>query len=135
MANLDPQEARNLAIVRRGYEAFDKHDMETMKTLMAPNAHWHETPNKWFSGDFKGQKAILDYFGQLAKETDGTFKATPKTMAAEGDCVFVAFHVSAKRGGKTLETDNVSIFKLADGIVIDTVVYEGDQPAIAAFLS
>jgi len=135
MGNLDPQEARNLAIVRRGYEAFEKHDMETMKTLMAPNAHWHETPNKWFSGDFNGQKAILDYFGQLAKETDDTIKATPKTMTADGDRVFVVSHLSAKRGGKTLETDNVNIFKLADGVVVDTVVFESDQPAIAAFYS
>ena len=135
MGTLDPQEARNLAIVRRGYEAFDKRDMETMKTLMAPNAHWHEPPNKLFSGDFNGQKAILDYFGQLAKETDDTIKATPKTMTADGDRVFVVSHLSAKRGGKTLETDNVNIFKLADGVVVDTVVFESDQPAIAAFYS
>ncbi|MGP8025658.1 MAG: nuclear transport factor 2 family protein, partial [Acidocella sp.] len=63
MANLDPQEARNLAIVRRGYEAFAARDMEAMKTVMAPNAHWHEPPTKLFKGDFDGQKAILDYFG------------------------------------------------------------------------
>lgn len=135
MANLDPQEARNLAIVRRGYEAFDKRDMETMKTIMAPNAHWHETPNKLFKGDFNGQKAILDYFGQLAKETSNTIKTTPKSMVAEGDCVFVAYHLSAKRGEKTLETDNVNVFKLADGLVIDALVYESDQPAVDAFYS
>jgi len=135
MATANPQEARNLDIVRRGYEAFAARDMEALKAIMAPNAHWHETPNKLFKGDFNGQQAILEYFGQLAKETGDTIKTTPKSMAAEGDSVFVAYHVSAKRGGKTLETDNVGIFKLADGVVVETLVYEGDQPAMASFFS
>ncbi|HTQ70696.1 MAG TPA: nuclear transport factor 2 family protein [Acidocella sp.] len=135
MGTANQQEARNLEIVRRGYEAFAARDMETMKAIMAPNAHWHETRNKLFSGDFNGQQAILDYFGQLANATDNTITATPKTMVAEGDCVFVAYHLSAKRGGKTLETDNVNIFKLANGVVIDTLVYESDQPAVDAFYS
>jgi ketosteroid isomerase-like protein len=135
MGNTDPQEARNLAVVRRGFEAFAARDMEAMKTVMAPNTHWHQTVNKLFSGDFNGQKAILEYFGQLANETGDTIKATPKAMAADGDRVFVAYHLSAKRGGKTLESDNVNIYTLADGVVIDTVVFESDQPAIAAFFS
>lgn len=135
MGTANPQEVRNLEIVRRGYEAFAARDMETLKTIIAPNAHWHETRNKLFSGDFNGQQAILEYFSQLANETGNTIKAVPKTMTAEGDCVFVAYHLSAKRGGKTLETDNVNVFKLADGLVIDALVYESDQPAVDAFYS
>lgn len=135
MENTSSQEARNLAVVRRGFEAFAAGDMEVMKTIVAPNGHWHETPNRVFGGDFSGQQAILEYFGQLARETGGTMKATPMAMAADGDRVFVLSHLSAKRGENTLESDTVNVFTLADGVVIDTVVFSGDQPAIAAFFS
>lgn len=135
MGNTSPQEARNVAVVRRGFEAFAAGDMEAMKTIVAPDGHWHETPNGAFGGDFSGQQAILEYFGQLARETGGTIKATPVAMAADGDRVFVLNHLSATRGGKTLEIDTVDVFTLADGVVIDTVVFSGDQPAIAAFFS
>jgi ketosteroid isomerase-like protein len=135
MSTTDPQETRNLAIVRRGYDAFAAGDMETMKTITAPNAHWHDTPTALSSGDFDGQQAILEYFGQLARETEGTIKVTPTVMVADGDRVFVLNHLSAKRGGKTLETNNVNVFTLANGVVIDTVVFSGDQPAAAAFFS
>ena len=135
MGNPSSQEARNLAVVKRGFEAFAAGDMEVMKTITAPNGHWHDTPNMVFGGDFDGQQAILEYFGQLARETGGTLKATPLAMAADGDRVFVLSHLSAKRGGKTLESNNVNVFTLADGVVIDTVVFNGDQPAIAAFFS
>jgi ketosteroid isomerase-like protein len=135
MENTDSQEARNLAVVRRGFEAFAAGDMEAMKTIVAPNGHWHEPPNNLFGGDFSGQQAILEYFSRLARETSGTMKATPLAMAAAGDRVFVLNHLSAKRGDKTLESDTVDVFTLADGVVIDTVVFSGDQPALAAFFS
>jgi len=135
MSSTNPQETRNLEIVRRGYEAFATEDMETMKTLIAQNAHWHDTPTALSSGDFDGQQAILEYFGQLMRETEGTIKVTPIAMAAAGDRVFVLNHLSAKRGQRTLETNNVNVFTLANGSVVDTVVYSGNQPAAAAFFS
>lgn len=135
MGSTNPQEARNLDIIRRGYEAFAAGDMETMKRLSAPNWHWHEAQSALFGGDFDGQKATLDYFGQLARETDGTIKATPLAMAAEGDRVFVLNHLSATRRGKRLEVNNVNVFTLANGVVVDTVVFSGDQNAAQAFFA
>jgi hypothetical protein len=41
MSGTGATETQNIAVIRRGYEAFGKGDIETLKTLFAPNAIWH----------------------------------------------------------------------------------------------
>jgi ketosteroid isomerase-like protein len=41
MSGAGANEAQNIAVVRRGYDAFAKGDIEMLKALFAPNAIWH----------------------------------------------------------------------------------------------
>jgi ketosteroid isomerase-like protein len=41
MSGTGATESQNLAVVRRGYEAFAKGDVETLKALFSANADWH----------------------------------------------------------------------------------------------
>src|SRR5271170_524090 len=72
-------EAQNIAVVRRGYEAFAKGDIETLKTLFATNATLHSVPAGILQGNYRGVQAILELFGRLAHETDGTVRAELQT--------------------------------------------------------
>jgi ketosteroid isomerase-like protein len=73
----------NLAIVRRGYEAFNKGDMETLTELFDEGAAWHLPGRSSLAGDHEGRDAAFAYFAQLGQETGGTFQAELQHLLAD----------------------------------------------------
>jgi uncharacterized protein len=128
-------ESENIAVVRRGYEAFAKGDVATLKTLFAPNATWHATATGVLPGNYRGVQAILEFFGQVARETDGTARAELQTIAASGDHVFALHRNKGERKGKTIDEKSVLVFKLKNGVVTEVAEFFYDQPAEAQFWS
>ena len=59
------------ALVRKGFEAFSRGDMDTLRELIAKDATHHVPGNHPLSGDFKGQDAIMDMYRRLGEETAG----------------------------------------------------------------
>jgi ketosteroid isomerase-like protein len=110
-------EAQNLEVMKRGYEAFAKGDIETLQTLFSADAIWNQTETGVLRGNYRGAQAILQYFGQLAHESQGSLRVEPQTMAASGDRVFVLERVTGTRKGRTLDTMDVLVFKLNGGVV------------------
>jgi hypothetical protein len=67
-----------------------------------------------------GRGATLAYFGRLAQETGGTFRAGLPHLAADGDTRVVGIQRStADRNGKHLDVGNCIVFTLKDGRVTD----------------
>lgn len=128
-------ESQNIAVIRRGYEAFAKGDIETLKTLFAADAAWHATATGILPGNYRGLQAILEFFGRLAHETQGSLRAEPQTMAASGDHVLVLERDTGKRNGRTLDTRSVLAFKLNKGVVTEVADFPFDHPSVAAFWS
>jgi uncharacterized protein len=128
-------EAQNIAVIRRGYEAFAKGDIGTLKTLFSPDATWNAAATGVLRGNYRGAQAILEFFGQLAHETQGTVRAEPQTMAASGDHVFVLERITSNRKGKTQDTKAVLVFKLDKGVVSDVTEFQFDHPTVAQFWS
>ena len=126
-------EQENIAAVRRGFEAFSAQDMATLTELFEPNATWRSAATGVLGGDRKGRDDIFAMFGTLGQETRGAFKVVPNTFAASGDRVFVHATATGTRNGKSLESDEVLVFTLADGKVRNVQFYMHDHPANAAF--
>ena len=128
-------EAQNVATIQRGFEAFAKGDIETLKTLFSPNARWDQAETGILRGNYRGVQAILEFFGQLAHETEGSLRAEPLTMAGSGDHVFVFERVTGTRKGKTLDTKEALVFKLENGVVTEVTELQSDYPTAAQFWS
>src|ERR1700677_1592868 len=126
-------ETQNIAVVRRGYEAFGKGDIETLKALFTADANWHAPRAGVLPGNYLGAPAILGYFGQLAQETEGSIRVEPLTMAASGDHVFVLNRVTGTRKGKTLDAQGVLLFTVASGVVTEVIDFQADYPAFSHF--
>jgi uncharacterized protein len=126
-------EAQNIAVIRRGYEAFAKGDIGTLKMLFSADATWHATALGVLPGNYRGAQAILEFFGKLAQETKGTMRAEPQIVAASGDHVFVLERLTGKRKGKTQDTKTVAVFKLDKGVVTEVTDFPFDHPAAAQF--
>ena len=129
------EEARNLDVVRRTFEAFQAGDAAALMKAFAPNVHYRLPPAGKFTGDYRGVSAVMEFFGQIAHETEGSFRAALVDLAASGNRVFALYTISGKRGGKTLDTTDVIVCTLADGAIAEATVYQSDHPAQAPFWS
>src|SRR4051794_11096882 len=101
----------NEEIVRQGYKAFGDGDMDTLRSLYAPDAVHVATGNNPLSGEYKGVDDILAYYGKLFELSGGTFAAQLKSVTVEGDDKVVATHRDkGQRDGKTLDQDETLTF-------------------------
>ena len=135
MRTSSSEEPLNLRVVRRAFSAFASGDVTGLRNVLAPNAHYRVAPTGKFTGDYRGAAAVMAFFGQIAHETEGSFRVSPVEMAASGDRVFVLYRVSGRRGDKTLDSADVAVFTVTDGAVAEAIFHQSDYPAHAAFWS
>jgi ketosteroid isomerase-like protein len=110
----------NVAVMRRAYEAFNTGDVDTLNEVFDESAVWHLPGRSSMADDYQGRDATLAYFGQLAEETGGTFRAELRHLTADGDDRVVGIQRStADRNGKHLDVADCIVFHLKDGRVTD----------------
>ena len=110
----------NVAIMRRGYEAFNTGDLETLTEVFDEGMVWHLPGRSSFANDYQGRDATLAYFAQLAEKTGGTFQAELQHLLANDDDHVVGIQRStAQRDGKRLDVGNCIVFQLKNGRVTD----------------
>jgi ketosteroid isomerase-like protein len=126
----------DIAVVRRGYEAFNTADMQTLNELFDESVSWHTPGRGSLAGDHVGRDATFAYFGQLGGQTGGTFRATLEHVTADGEGRVVGIHHnSGERNGKQLDVDCALVFELKDGRVVDGREHLGDLYAWDEFWS
>jgi ketosteroid isomerase-like protein len=126
----------NAAAIRRGYEAFNSGDMDTLTELFDESAVWHVPGRSSLAGDHEGRDAAFAYFGRLGQETGGTFQAGLQHLFADDEDRVVGIHTnSAERDGKRLSTDVCLVFQLKDGRVTEGTEYYRDLYAWDEFWS
>lgn len=117
-----PQTARaadHAALVRRGYQAFNSGDIQTMNELLDEKATWHTPGHSPIAGEHRGRAAVLAQFGRYGGETQGTFTAALQQVLASDDGSVVGLHHnSGMRNGKRLEVDCCIEFEVRDGKII-----------------
>jgi ketosteroid isomerase-like protein len=118
--------AENAEAVRRGYDAFNSADMETLTELFDERAAWHVPGRSSLAGDHEGREAVFAYFGRLGQGTGGTFRAELQHLFADGDRVVGLHHNSAERDGKQLDVDVCLVFRLEDGRITEGMEHYRD---------
>jgi uncharacterized protein len=63
----------NVQLLRKGYEAFAKADMQAVGDILAEDVVWHSPGNNPISGDYKGKDQVFGLFAKLMELTQGTF--------------------------------------------------------------
>ena len=110
----------NVAIMQRAYDAFNSGDVDTLTELFDESAVWHLPGRSSMADDYQGRDATLAYFGQLAQETGGTFRAELERLLADDDGRVVGIQRStADRDGKHLDVRDSIVFQLRDGRITD----------------
>lgn len=124
----------NVGLIRTGYEAFSRGDLETLADLFTTDVQWHEAGRRFaLAGDYKGQEAVFTLFAQLMELTGGTFEVRLEECIAD-DRQAVAIHaVTARNGARTYAAREAIVFHLLEGKVTDAWHTVPDVDAYDAF--
>lgn len=132
--NLEPAEDAQMALVRRGYAAFNSGDLDALRSLMSRDVVQHVPGNSQVAGAYKGIDAVFGYYGKLAELTGGNFRADLLEMHGDRQGHVVALHqVTALRNGVTRVTRGSILFTFLGDKVTDAMELRSDLPGDDAF--
>ena len=117
----------NEELVRRGYEAFNNADVETLRELFADTTIFHEPGRSPISGDYQGLDQVLGFFGTLAERSGGTFRATLHDVVANDEHAIGLHSSDAERDGRRISSPTVLVFHVRDGRIAETWSHHYDQ--------
>jgi ketosteroid isomerase-like protein len=107
-------------LVRKGYDAFSRGDMDTLRELLSADCAHHVPGNHPLSGDFKGQDSVIDMYRRLAEETNGTLRVELRNVLVDNRGHAVTLHrFTAERGGKQLDETGALVFRIVGDKITD----------------
>ncbi|HEX9548989.1 MAG TPA: nuclear transport factor 2 family protein [Acidimicrobiales bacterium] len=127
--------AENTARIRKGYEAFNKGDVETLVDLFAKDVVWHFPGTSKLAGEHVGRDATLTMLGAYGSASGGTLQANLLDVMASDDHVAGWANDTATVAGKVLDVHAAVIFAMRDGKVIEAWHHFDDLNALDAFLA
>ena len=126
----------NAELIRRGFDAFNAGDMETLAEMIAEDAVWHVPGRNVLSGDHRGRDAIFGYyFAKTMELTGGTFKAELHDALANDEHAVALHRLTASREGKTLDDRGTLVAHVRDGKLQEVWQSSSDPYAVDDFLS
>jgi ketosteroid isomerase-like protein len=126
----------NEEIVREGYAAFGRGDIEALQTrFFAADIRWHFPGRSPFGGDYEGVGQVLDWLGRSFQASDGTIRIELHDVIGNDEHVVALTTARAERAGKRLEDNTVQVFHLQDGKVTEVWTHPSDQYASDDFWS
>ena len=125
----------NVELVRRGYEAFSKGDLQTVDELFADDIVWHNGTTGPFAGDRRSKKEVFEFFGELAERSNGTFAIEIHDVVGGDEHVVVLNTTHATRNGKSLDSKGADVWHVRGGKAVEFWHLDGDQAGATEFWS
>ncbi len=123
----------NEAIVRRIFDAFARQQGFALRGLFAEDAVWTVPGRGVMAGVFRGRDEIFRFLARLPKETDGTYASELRDVLASDDRAAALYRARGTRHGRTLELDQVLLFRIDDGLVQEVLALPADPGAFEEF--
>ncbi|MCY0918640.1 MULTISPECIES: nuclear transport factor 2 family protein [unclassified Streptomyces] len=108
------------ALIRRGYEAFGKGDLEALGAMMTADVIHHMPGHNPLSGHHKGRETVLGLYRRLAEETNGTLRLHLESVLADGRGHVMSFHTACgDRGDRGIEIREGLFFTIVGHKITD----------------
>jgi ketosteroid isomerase-like protein len=127
--------AENEAIVRSIFSAFARKEGFALRGLFAEDAVWTVPGNGVMAGVFRGREEIFRFLSRLPKQTDGTYGSELQDVLASDEHAAALYRARGTRHGRTLELDQVLLFRIEGGLVREVLALPSDPAAFEEFWS
>ncbi len=117
----------NVGLVRKGYEAFAKGDMATLRELFSEDVVWHVSGNNPISGEYRGQDAVFAFFARTAELSGGTLRFDLHDVVANDEHAVALVRSTASRQGKQIDVREAQICHISNGKITEFWGFSEDQ--------
>ena len=125
----------NEEIVRSGFDAFAKGDVDTLRQLFDQDAVLHVPGRSPLSGDHRGMDAILGFLARTMELTGGTFRAEVHDVVANDEHAVALYVTRGEREGRTLQSRDVLVSHIRNGKLAEAWLLSADLYAVDEFFS
>lgn len=131
--------ASNVDVVRRLFQAVKERDIEPMYEIYDPDVIVREAPSLPYGGEYRGHHGIVAHGMGYLETWDHLQTDDDKWMEAEfsgaGERVFVRWRQKAHASdGTQLDLPAVSVYRLREGRVVESIMHHLDTAELLAFL-
>jgi ketosteroid isomerase-like protein len=123
----------NEDLLRRGYEAFAKGDIETLGELFADDIVWHVGGRSQLAGDYRGKQEVFGLFARFAELSGGTLRIELHDALANDEHGIALQKATGEREGRTLDDNGVGVYHASGGKVTEAWLHPGDGYAVDEF--
>jgi ketosteroid isomerase-like protein len=125
----------NVALVKEGFDAFEKGDMAWMDEHMSDDIVWHVGGNSKWAGEYKGKANVLDLFGRQMQAIGAPPEAEIHDIIGNDDHVVVLGTAKATaKDGSSAEWKYVNVFHVKDGRTTEVWGMAENDAAVDPFL-
>ena len=126
----------NEELVRKGFDAFSKGDMETLANqVLDPAITYHVPGRSPVSGDYSGTEQVLGFFANLFQLTNGTFQVQLHDVVAGDEHAVSLFTATGERDGRSLDVRSVIVWHARNDRLTEAWLFTEDQYTTDAFWS
>jgi uncharacterized protein len=127
--------AENDALVRAIFGAFARKEGLALRGLFAEDAVWTVPGRGVMAGVYRGREQIFRFLARLPKATDGTYGSTLHDVLVSDEHAAALYTARGSRHGRTLELDQVLLFRIEGGLVREVLALPSDPEAFEDFWS
>ncbi len=125
----------NEDLLRRGYEAFSRGDMDTLgKEVFADDIKFHIKGKNLLAGDYAGHGQVFEYLGRVMELSGGSFGLEVHDVVANDEHALGLTVHTGERQGKIANYWSVHVWHVRNGRLINLLEY-AEQPAFDSFWS
>jgi uncharacterized protein len=111
--------SENVDVLKRGYDAFNEGDQETLAGVFAEDVRWEGSDDDRVpgAGTFDGRDDALSALGEAAGAFD-SIKSQPDEFIEQGDTVVVLGHTEGRTGsGTDVKVPFVHVWRMESGTI------------------
>ena len=111
----------NVDLIRRGYEAFARGDIEAVVELVDPDVEWHPAIAPILGVDtIRGREGMREFFTRDLFQGFDEFRAEPLSIEDYGEAVLAVVRYTGRGESSGLEFDQTffTVYRFRDGRIV-----------------
>jgi uncharacterized protein len=125
----------NVELIRSGYEAFARGDLDAVIELLAPDVDWHPAVAAILGVEtLRGREAVRQFFARELFEGFDQFRADPLSFEDFGDFVLVMVRYTGRGESSGIEMNQqfATLYEIRDAQTVTMRDYDTREEALAA---